>query len=1067
MNLPYLAVRRPVLTSVILLVVLFFGVFSVYGLELDLLPELDLPIAVVTATYSGAGPKEVEQLIARPLEEALSRVGGVKHIHSISNEGAALVLLEFEWGTNLDNAVQEMRESVDRARGLLPDGAGDPMVLRLDPGQIPVITLALTDQSASGDDISRLQRAAEDILIPRLERLEGVASVSLNGGRDDRVEVRFDPGTLRSYGISFSQVAGVLSAHNISLPGGSVDEAGRSYSIRVNSQFSSIEEIRRVLIPTSSGGMVRLGDVAEVVLTGEDAVTYTRLNGTPAVGLSIQKESGSNTVVVSNRVNAELEALRDQLPPGLTATVVLDQADFIMESIQQVVNNTMVGAVLAIIVLLVFLKDWRSTLVISIAIPFSVIASFTLIYFGGLTLNMLSLGGLALGVGMMVDNSIVVLENIFRLRQEGVATAEAAIEGTREVSGAITASTLTTLAVFLPVVFLQGIAAEIFRDLSLTVSFSLTASLLVAVIGVPLFSSRILGRISGRALAAFAGNESHNPDQRSRRGLQRYYRRFLAWSLDHRRVVLIGLLVIFTGSAALIPLLSAEFLPATDEGQIIVSVELPVGSSLSETNRIMSQLENIAREIPEVESVLTLVGTSTGAEFSGGVGSQSTGEMQLVLVDLDQRRRSAAEVADELRAEFAKVPGAEITVTDNLMGGGGGGAGASLGGGIGGTPVVVEIRGFDLEVLKSLANDVARVVASVDGTTDVQTSFDEGSPELNIVVNRERAAAFGLMPIDVAQRVRAAVTGQTVTRYRGDGSEVDVVVRVHPDFAQDRQALTNLPIDTPAGITVPLSELAVIEEGRGPVSIVRSDRALAVNVTAGISGRELSDVMADLQAGLRSLPIPAGYSIDLAGQFELMVEAFSGLAGAAVLGAVIMYLVMAAQFESWLFPFCVMFTVPMSLSGAIIGLAVTGRPFSAPAFVGVIMLMGIIVNNAIVLVDYANQLRQRGMERRQALLEAGAVRLRPVLMTALTTILAMIPMALGIGEGAEIQAPLATVVMSGLLFGTFLTLVALPVIYSWIDDWFGRGRSRRAVKAPDANHERSRVLGEGAQVVRG
>jgi len=1018
LSLPDLAIRRPVLTGVVLIILFLFGLFSLSEMELDLLPEIDLPMAVVFTPYDDAAPPEVEDQVTRPIEGAMATVGGVDSIRSESREGSSMVVVSFDWGTDLDSATFEMREALDMVRGVLPDDADDSRVIRLDPGMLPVTTLSI---SGIGD-VAEMQEVAEDFIIPRLERIDGVASVDLSGGRDRQVQVRLDPGRLEHYGIDLETVGEVLMASNLNLPGGTLEEGARAYTIRTLGEFESVEDIAAVKLPTGDGGAVRVDEVAEVREAEERVESITRLDGEASIALSVNKESGANTVLVSSRVKEAMAGVRDQLPPGLMVAEVMDQGTFIVASIQQVLQNGLVGGALAILILFLFLRDWRSTLVTALAIPFAAVVSLTFLYFAGLTLNLLSMGGLALGIGMMVDNAIVVLENVFRKLSEGLGPARAAVEGTAEVGAAITASTLTTLSVFLPIVFTEGLAAEIFSDLSLTVSAALAASLLVALTGVPLFASRLLRRIP----------ESEQKARRDagKRGLSAAYRRFLTWSLHHRALVIIAVVLVLASVTLAVPHIETEFLPEMDDGQIMVDVELPPGTALDETDRVIGELEEVYQAIPEVESILAYSGTTAGVGMGGA--DPSTGQVQLTLVDRDRRERTSTEVADEVRVLSREVPGMEVTVTPGMMAGM-----ADAVGGFGGPAVVVEFRGDDLDALRDLTDRMADDVSRIAGTYDVRTSFDEGSPELRLVVDRSRAASLGVTPAQIARTVRTASVGETVTRFRREGTELDVVMVFPEEAVADRPGLLRIPIALPNGSVVPLVEVVDLGEALGPTTIERVDQSRVGSVTANVSGRAASLVNEEVEAIARAMELPPGYTIDFEGEQALIEESFEVLTTVAVMGFILMYLIMAAQFESFAFPISVILTVPMSLAGIAWVLAITGRTFDVAAFVGLIMVMGIIVNNAIVMVDYTNQLRRGGMARREATITAGTVRMRPVLMTALTTVLAMIPLALGIGEGAEMQVPLATTVMGGLGLGTILTLVVLPVIYTLIDDITG------------------------------
>lgn len=1020
MNIPRIAIRRPVLTSVVLIILFLFGAFSLFSMELDLLPDINLPVAVVITPYDDAGPQEVEQHVTEVVEEAMATVGGAETIRSTSREGSSMVMVEFDWGTDLDSATFDMREALDLVTDALPDDADDSRVLQFDPGMLPILTLSV----AGLGDLSEMQAVTEDVIAPRLERIEGVASVDVDGTRDQQVQVRLDPVKLEQYGIALDQLGELIMAANLNVPGGTFAEGATDLTVRTLGEFESIDDVKNVTVPTADGDTLQLRDLGHIEKAPEPTQSLTRLDDEPSLALSINRESGANTVRVSESVQQTMNELADELPAGLDVATIMDQGDFIVVSIRNVLYNGLAGGLLAILVLLFFLRDWRSTVVTAVAIPFSAIIAFTFIYFAGLTMNLLSMGGLALGIGMMVDNAIVVLENIFRKLTDGASANDAAITGTREVGGAITASTLTTLSVFLPIIFTEGLAAEIFRDLSLTVSFALVASLLVALTGIPLLASRLLRR------------HDASPTSTQRTPLITRYRHFLTWSLTHRKwVVGILVLALMVGGFSAMGI-DTQFLPSIDDGTLMIDVDMPPGTPLEETDRIMEKLETALRELPEVASILTFSGTSAG--LAAGEDADSTsGQIQLTLVDRRIRERSAEAVAEATRAIARDIPGPEISVTAGMM------TEMAEGGeaGLGGPDIEVEFRGDDLDRLQDITEALSDQMGDMPGVYDIQTSFDEGAPELRLQVDRQRAANFGLSSAQIGQTVRAASAGQVVTRYRADEQDLEVIVQFTDEALADRDRLLRIPIHTPDGDAhVPLMEVAELKEAVGPVTVERTDQSRSASVSAQMTGESPAEATQEIGKGIEALDLPPGYSYSFEGEQALIDETFGDLFWVALMGFALMYLIMAAQFESFVFPLSVILTVPMSLVGVAVILAATGRPFDVGAFVGLIMVMGIIVNNAIVMVDYINQIRRQGRPRHDAIREAAGIRLRPVLMTALTTILAMVPLALGIGQGAEIQVPLATTVMGGLITGTLLTLVVLPVLYSLIDDLFGGRR---------------------------
>lgn len=1035
MNLAQFSTRRPVAVTMMILVLLVLGTVSLTRISIDLLPKMTLPVAAVMATYPGAGPEEIEELVTKPLESVLATVSNVDSIQSISSADAATIIVQFNWGTDMDFATLDMREKIDLVMSRLPDGVDRPRVVKFDPSMMPIMILSV---SSEGRDLASLKTLLEDKVAPRLERVQGVAYATVMGGPKEEVRVLVDSRRLAGYGFSLSQLVQALKAENLNLPGGTIKQGKREFILRTTGEFKSLDELRNLVVTNSQGVSVRLGDLADVEEV-EEQKEYALLNGRPSIGIMIQKETDANTVKVANQVRREMEKLSRELS-GLKYSYVFDQSKFIQRSIGRLTSNAISGAVLAIVILYLFLRNVRSTLVIALSIPISIIATFTLVYFNGLTLNMMSLGGLALGVGMLVDNSIVVLENIYRHREEGESRLLAAQNGASEVAMAITASTLTTIAVFLPIVFIQGLTAQIFRELALTVTFSLLASLLVALTVVPMLASKILVLEQNGGAAPTRPGLFYRASRWTARqlaSLNNRYRMLLAWALDHRRMVLTIAAAAFILSLLAVPLVGTEFFPSTDAGRLSVSIKLPVGATLEETDKIAERVGQIASTYPEVETVFVSVGRSMqGMSMSGS--DSNTASLNIELKPRQERRRSDREIADALRRQVAKIPGAEIRVaTSSLINMGG-----SMTGGGGSQAISLSIRGDDLDVLRDLAQKVEALVAKVPGTREVQTSFSEGRPEVQVRLNRSKAASLGLSAAQVAQTLSTAVQGQVATEYRIGGKEKDIRVGLTEESADSLTDLRSLLISTPTGLEVPLADVADIVIAQGPVTINREDQARVVTVSCDVLGRPLGAVSRDIARQLAGLKLPPGYSLTFGGENKEMIDAFAALSLALGLAVILVYMVMAAQFESLLHPFTIMFSLPLALIGVVLALLITGKPVSVPAFIGIIVLAGIVVNNAIVLVDYINTLRARGLGLREAVLKAGPTRLRPILMTTLTTVLGLFPLSLGLGEGGELQAPLAITVIGGLSMSTLLTLVVVPLVYTLFED-IGSGLKRR------------------------
>ena len=1013
MNLSERSVRKPITTLMLILIVIIFGMVSLSRLPIDLLPNFEIPIIVVSTTYQGVGPQEMENLVTSPLEGVIGTVGNIEDISSITMEGQSLVIAQFAYGTDMDFASLEMREKIDLIKGYLPDGASSPMVLKIDPNASPIVQVSL---SSSGD-LAQGQRIAEDLVKPRLERLEGVASVDVTGGYENQIEISIRAEQMAGYGLTTDYLAGILAAENLNLPGGQVQKGNQKLTIRTVGEFQSVDEIENLLVPLPTGGVVGLSDIAHVEMNHKETSTLAKTNGQKVINISVQKQSGTNTVQVANVVTEELDRIQEE-NQELDIQILFDQSDYIQTAINNVADSASLGAVLAILVLLVFLKNFRSTLIIATSIPISIIATFVLLYFSGVTLNLMTLGGLAFGVGMLVDNSIVVLENIYRFRQEGYSKFEAAYLGAKEVGMAITASTLTTVAVFLPTVFMESFTSEIFKDMAITITVALFASLLVALTLVPMLSSRFLNMETNIRRRFKIVERTTVFLDKAYEKMETSYRKVLSLALDNRWWSVLIAVAIFLVSLLTIPLVGTEFLPETDEGQFSISVSLPVGSELEEIDAIMTQVEEKIEVIPEIEMIYSTIGSSLGSEGS-------TGTITCVLDSLENRERSTQQVADEARNLIYDIPGAEkniFTMSSISMGALGGGA------------ISVNIKGDDLNTLKALGDEVADLVASVDGITEAQSSMEEGVPEVQIRIDRDRASQYGLTVAQIASSVRGNIVGTRASQFKYDGDEIDIVISGDDIISESISNLEQMTISTPSGLSVPLTHVAQIVADRGPVTIYREGQVRLVSVSAQILDRDLGSVSDDLELKLANYDMPVGYSYEMVGENQEMIEAFEELALVLILAIVLVYMVLASQFESLINPFIIMVSVPLGMAGGILALVITGTRLSVPAYIGLIMLAGIVVNNAIVLVDYILLLREQGEDRDEAIFKAGPVRLRPVLMTALTTILGLFPLAFGGGEGSELEAPLAIAVMGGLALSTVLTLIFIPVVYSLVDD---------------------------------
>jgi len=1042
MKLIDISVKRPIGVVMVMIALVLIGVISLQNLAIDLYPELDLPVAVVMTEYEGAAPEEVEKLVTKPLEGSLGTIEGIKSIESKSISGSSIIIIWFNWGANIDNKVNDIRDKLEFGTRMLPKETSKPMVLTLDPTAMPIYRISVSGNISDEE----LTNYTEKVIEPRLERTPGVANVSLLGSKHKEIKVEADPIALNAYGITTNNIVQALATENISASAGNLQKGDQQLQLRINSEFKSIEDIENILISLPRGGTVKLKDIAHVYLDYKDDQEITKANGNPSLTLDISKKSDSNTIMVANDINKTVKEIEEQLPDGIEINTIYDLSIFIKQSINNIVNNLIVGGLLSITILFLFLRSIRSTLIIGTAMPVAVITTFSLMYFTGETLNLITLGGLALGIGMMVDSGIVILENIFRYREEGYDRVDAARLGSKEVASAVIASSLTTVAVFLPIVFVEGLAAEIFKPLAVTVSFALLVSLFAALTIVPMLSARLLHtkKVDVKEVDIKEVDAKKRAKSRFNRVMaplldrfddlinktREFYLRSLKWALNKRKTVVIGTLILILASLALVPFIGTEFLPEMDQGEISIDVTMPEGTLLAETSKTIDLIEAELKSIKEIETIFTTAGG--GGSFSMGQNNSNIGNIYLRLQPMSERSRSTSDVMEEIRGLTADIPGADIKVSQ-----------MESGGFSSGEPISIQISGDNLEVLDEIAEEIKLEVEQVDGTRNVVNSANKGIPEMQIVIDREKAAYYGLSSSQIIQAVSNGINGQIATRYRSDGKEIDIRVTLPEQYKNDLSEVGDILIQTPYGSAVPLKEVADLVQVQGPAEIDRDNQQRAVQVTSDIVDRDLGSIIEDIEARLENITIPDGYRVEISGQYEDMKESFADLKFALIAAIILVYLVMAIQFEAITYPLVVMFSLPATTIGILVGLAITGRTLNIASFTGVIMLTGIVVNNAIVLVDYINILRRRGMERSAAILKAGPHRLRPILMTTLTTVLGLIPLTLGIGEGAEMQAGLATVVVFGLSFSTIVTLLLVPVMYTYIDDFEQWIKNRR------------------------
>jgi HAE1 family hydrophobic/amphiphilic exporter-1 len=1016
-------------------VITLLGALSLTRLPVDLMPEFEQPQLTVRVGYPGVGPLEMEELVTRPLEQAVGAVPGVTRIESSSSEGNSQVRLNFEWGSDLAEAADEVRTRLDRVRGRMPEEADPPTVFKFDSNAQAIIQLGI-----EGDyDPVTLREIAQNDIAPRFERVDGVAAVTVNGGVRRQIHVELSKEKITALNLSVNQVVQTLRQENQNTPLGEIYQGDATFLLRSQGQFQSIDDIRNLVVMTRQNVPVYLRDIADVKDTTEERRSFMRINGKPGVQLQIQKQSGKNTVAVATGVRQEMERVNVETP-GIRMLVTQDTSSYIERAIHNVQEHAVVGGGLVILIIFAFLRDWRSTLIVSTSIPVSVIGTFALLYFGGFTLNTMTFGGLALGIGMIVDAAIVVLENTHRHLHMGKDKITAAIDGSEEVWSAILASTLTHIAVFIPLLFLSGTASIMFTQLSVVVMFSLVMSLFVAVTIVPVLCSRWLKTPDEEKAATGVLAVMFRASERFLDGMDERYRKLIHLSLNHRPTVIGAAAALVVLAVVLYPMIPVELLPTTDEGEVNVNAELAVGTRFERTEEAMLHIEEAIRQnVPEAVTLITQ-GGGGGNNFQGG-GQTHRGQIRVMLVPREQRTRTNEQIAIDLRRQLTGLPGVVVRANPSggnnqlqrLLGGGGG-----FGGGGGGGRLALEIRGYDLDDARRLAQDARAMMEGTPGVADVSVGREEGRPEIAVRVDRPKAAMLGMTVASVANTIQTNVAGTTAAQYRERGNEYPVVVRLRE---ADRRAIADVGdvlLSTPTGQVVPAKNVMVTNREAGPVQIQRKNMERITTVNAEIE-IPLSEAVDAVEARLDQIRVPPDFSVGFGSEVEEQARSFQQLQLVLILAVLLVYAVMASQYESLRDPFIIMFSVPVAAIGVVGALLVTRTSFSMQAYIGIIMLAGIVVSNAILLVDYINTLRKRdGLPIREAVELGGRTRLRPILMTSIATMLGLVPMAIGVGEGGELQAPLARVVIGGLLTSTIVTLVLVPAVYTVFEEgWSG------------------------------
>ncbi len=1084
MNMVDIAVKRPVTVWMFTFAVLLFGFVSLSRLAVDLLPELSYPTLTIRTNYTGAAPGEIEQLVSKPIEETIGVVKGVRTVTSTSKAEQSDVVLEFEWGTEMDIASLEVREKLDVLQ--LPLDVEKPLLLRFNPSLDPIMRFgfgAIAAKDASDfidldvNSMKKLRVYAEEQIKRKLESVKGVASVRIGGGLENEIQVLVNQQRSSQLNITLAEIIQRLKTENVNTAGGRVEDGSQEYLVRTLNQFQTLDEMRDLFIATREGKHIRLGDIAEVQDTYKERSSVTRFQGFEGVEIAIYKEGDANTVKVSENVQRRLQEIEQEMPETYQLQMVYDQSTFIANAVNEVKTSGMIGGILAMLVLFLFLKNVWPTLIISISIPVSIIATFNLMYSNDISLNIMSLGGIALAIGLLVDNSIVVLENIDRHKKKSKNSKKAAINGTKEVSMAIVASTLTTMAVFIPLVFVEGIAGQLFSDQALTVTFALAASLLVALSIIPMMAAR--EKSSALKSELDLGESQVKTKPTSKLGLVLYYILFvpklamtgiskaiyftlfvitslallitrvvrklltilfmpILWAFDKvyqflerlyiaalrsalkaRLVILTTVIVISGFSITLLPKLGLELIPPLSQGEFFVEINLPTGSKLENTDAMLADLSRFAKALPEVERTYSLAGTGSLVNASPSQGGNHWGRLNVVL-NSETTEKQQKHVIHLMRDYLAQQAGVQSKFGEpelfNFS-----------------TPLEIQISGYDLASLKKYSDVIVEEMKKVGRFADIKSTLQNGNPELKIQFNHAKLAQLGLNAPDVSNLISTKIGGEIATQYSIEDRKVDILVRT---LEKQRDSITDISriiINPGATNPIPLDAVADIDLSTGPSEITRVGQERVALISANLAYGDLGEAVFIAEDLLKKQQLPLSIQAHVAGQSEEMQNSFRSLQFALALAVFLVYLVMASQFESLLHPFLILFTVPLACAGSIYGLFVTGTSISVVVFIGVIMLAGIVVNNAIVLIDRINQLREKGEEKSQAIKHAAESRLRPILMTTMTTTLGLLPMAIGLGEGAEIRTPMAITVIFGLLFATFLTLFLIPILYSLFD----------------------------------
>lgn len=1025
MDIIKFSIKRPVTILMCILVAVILGIVSLNKMDMELMSSIDLPYALVITSYKDAGPEEIESLITEPIEGAIANVQNINALMSTSSEGTSIVGVEFEYGTDMDEAITDMKEKIDLIQMILPDSVDKPTVLKMDMNSPTVANIAITSDTLSNNELLSL---VEDTLKPRFERQSDVASVDLVGGKETEIIVEINPEKMEGLGLSMQQIAGILAAENQNQSGGTVDYGDKSLTISSKLKMVNIDDVRQTPITLGTGAVVQLQDIAKITEQDKEVTSISRYNGEECIALQISKTSDGNAVSVVSSIQKEVSKVATEYP-NINIAITDETGSIIEDSINGVLENIMIGAGLAIIILFIFLKNIGLTAIIAISMPLSIVITLVLLYFSGVTLNVVSLGGLSIGVGMLVDNSVVVIENIYRFRsKEGYSKIKGTYLAAKEVFSSVFASTLTTIVIFVPFVFANGLVKEVFMDLALSVVFSLIASLISSVTVVPMIAGNLVNNVHRNRAPKLLGfiNVLLDLFDKFITGLSNGYSKVLHLAIRCKKRTLLIVICIFIGSLCLYPAIGMELMPSSDEGKVTVTITPPAGSSLDVINNLSSQAEGYLSQIPEVTTLTaSITGPSSGSVSMTSLFSSSSSQSMITatLVDKTERSKSTDDIAEEIRHLLTQLAGCEITVSS-----------ASSMGSLAGGGVEIEIYGDDTNTLKEVSKQVEAQLANIEGIRQITSSIDEAKKQVSLSFDKDKIRQYGLTGSDVASQIRSTINGNTATTIKANGTETDVRI-IYPESAYDTlNTVGDISIKTNTGVYVPVSSIATISIDETQTSISRIDQKRYITVSADIYNRDSGSVNKDVNALIKQMTLPDGCSFNLGGTDEMMVETFTSLILVIVLAIILVYAVMAAQFESFINPLIIMFTIPLALTGTFILLFLLDETISMISLLGCLVLVGIVVNNGIILIDYINTLRDRDhLPIEDAVLTACPTRLRPVLMTALTTILGQVPVILSTEANGEMLRGMGIVIAGGLTTSTLLTLIVIPILYMYFD----------------------------------